>query len=114
MNAPRLLVALSLSLVVSSSFSQEQRSAEHIAQNNCAGCHGANGNQPAASDLPRLAGQHKDYLEKALNDYISGKRKDAVMRSQVVDPNTGRARFSESEIKALAEYFSKQPGLYVK
>lgn len=114
MNAPRLLTVLALLLAASASFAQDQRPAERIVQDSCAACHGASGNQPAASDFPRLAGQHKEYLEKALNDYLSGTRKDAVMRSQVVDPGTGQARLSESEIKALAEYFSKQPGLYVK
>ena len=44
----------------------------------CAACHGADGNAPSA-DFPKLAGQHRDYLAKALRDYKSGQRKNPIM-----------------------------------
>lgn len=68
----------------------------------CAVCHGPNGlsTQPT---FPTLAGQHRSYLAKALHDYKSGVRKSAVMGPQA-------ATLSEADIKALAEFFSKQPG----
>ena len=44
----------------------------------CAACHGADGNS-ASPDFPRLAGQHRDYLAKALRDYKSGLRKNPIM-----------------------------------
>ena len=68
----------------------------------CAVCHGPNGvsSQPA---FPTLAGQHQSYLERALHDYKTGKRKNAVMAPQA-------ATLSEAEIKALAEFFARQQG----
>ena len=42
----------------------------------CAACHGPDGNHPTTPDFPRLAGQHPDYLLKALHDYKSGARKN--------------------------------------
>ena len=59
----------------------------------CAACHGADGNSPTA-DFPRLAGQHYDYLVKALRDYKSGARKNAIMAPQVANLN--------ARIKAMA------------
>ena len=72
----------------------------------CAACHGADGNS-AAPDFPRLAGQHYDYLVKALSDYKSGERKNAIMAPQA-------ANLSKRDIEDLAAYFSQQPGLVVK
>lgn len=68
----------------------------------CAVCHGPNGvsTQPT---FPTLAGQHRSYLAKALKDYKSGVRKSPVMGPQA-------ATLSDAEIKALAEFFSKQQG----
>jgi cytochrome c553 len=34
----------------------------------CAACHGADGNTPLQPDFPRIAGQHEDYLFRALRD----------------------------------------------
>jgi cytochrome c553 len=64
----------------------------------CAACHGADFNKPIAPDIPRLAGQHGDYLERALLDYKSGARKDPVMNGQA-------AALSKQDILDLAAYF---------
>lgn len=72
----------------------------------CAACHGVDGNS-AVPDFPRLAGQQADYLAKALRDYKTGARKDAVMAAQA-------ANLSEQDITDLAAYFSAQTGLFVK
>ena len=46
----------------------------------CAPCHGAGtGGSQAAPNFPRLDGQHAAYLDKQLREYMSGKRKSAVM-----------------------------------
>jgi cytochrome c553 len=74
----------------------------------CAACHGADGNTPLGPDFPRLAGQHYDYLLKALRDYKSGARKNPIMGGQV-------SALSAQDVADLAAYFSSQPGtLYVK
>jgi len=66
----------------------------------CQGCHGANGEGNARAEIPRLAGQAPDYLEKQLLDYKSGARDNAVMRN-FAKP------LSDKDRVQLAEYFSK-------
>lgn len=72
----------------------------------CAACHGQGGNS-LAPDFPRLAGQHYDYLVKALKDYKSGARKNPIMGPQA-------ANLSRRDIDDLAAYFSQQEGLRTK
>lgn len=72
----------------------------------CAACHGPDGNSPSP-DFPRLAGQHYDYLVKALNDYKSGARKNAIMAPQA-------ANLSSRDIADIAFFYSRQQGLQVK
>ena len=69
----------------------------------CAACHGADGNTPTGPEFPRLAGQHYDYLLKALRDYKSGARKDPVMGAQA-------AALTAQDMADLAAYFSDQKG----
>lgn len=69
----------------------------------CAACHGPDGNAPAGPDFPRLAGQHYDYLVKALKDYKSGARKNPIMGGQV-------GGLSSQDMADLAAYFSSQQG----
>jgi len=72
----------------------------------CAACHGADGNSQAA-DFPRIAGQHADYLRKAIRDYKSGARKDPVM--------SGFANaLTAQDIENLAAYYASQKGLQHK
>ncbi len=44
----------------------------------CAACHGADGNSGIPAN-PKLAGQHPEYLVKQLQEFKSGKRKNAIM-----------------------------------
>ena len=72
----------------------------------CAACHGADGNSQSA-DFPRIAGQHADYLRKAIRDYKSGARKDPVM--------SGFAnQLSPQDIDNVSAYFAAQKGLQHK
>lgn len=68
----------------------------------CAACHGETGVSPDPQ-YPHLAGQYEDFLEQALLDYQTGKRKNAIMSGQV-------ANLTEDEIEALAEFFADQKG----
>jgi len=72
----------------------------------CAACHGADGNSPSA-DFPRLAGQHPDYIQAALHQYKSGKRKNAIMAGFA-------GALSDKDMEDLAAYFSSQKGLQLK
>jgi cytochrome c553 len=69
----------------------------------CAACHGPDGNSPTGPDFPRLAGQHYDYLMKALRDYKSGARKNPIMGAQVGSLNA-------QDMADLAAYYSNQKG----
>lgn len=69
----------------------------------CASCHGEGGAKPIAPNYPVLAGQYRNYLEVALNEYKSGARKNAIMAAQATN-------LSDADIKALAKYFAAQPG----
>ncbi|MDX8377277.1 MAG: c-type cytochrome [Mariprofundales bacterium] len=67
----------------------------------CVKCHGENGLAPN-SGLPRLAGQHANYIIKQLHAFREGTRKGAfspIMKSMI-------AEFSDDELKALAAYLS--------
>jgi len=72
----------------------------------CEACHGPGG-KSTTPDFPKLAGQHYDYLVKALSDYKSGARKDPIMAPQA-------ANLTKRDISDLAAYYSQQRGLYVK
>lgn len=67
----------------------------------CAACHGLDGAKPVAPENPILAGQYADYIVKALSDYKTGKRKNAVMKA-MSDP------LKKQDIEDLAAWFSSQ------
>lgn len=96
-----VLVLMSSSLWASGEPAAAGKSAEELAAP-CAACHGPAGVSPTAA-FPTIAGQHKTYLAKALEDYRSGARKNAIMAGQA-------ANLSDADIKKLAAYFSKQEG----
>ena len=66
----------------------------------CAACHGADGNSPNPA-FPILAGQYQDYLVRALADYKTGKRNNAIMAGFA-------ATLSEQDREDLAAYFASQ------
>jgi len=68
----------------------------------CMACHNDDTSEGATN--PRLAGQHANYLEKAMQEYQSGDRKNALMQSMVQG-------LSEDDIKDIAAYFVAQKGL---
>jgi len=67
----------------------------------CAACHGPSGAKPTAPENPILAGQHYDYLVRALRDYKSGKRGNAIMKGFA-------ASLSKQDIEDLAAWFASQ------
>ena len=103
----KLIVAAGLTWVLGHALpalADDFAAAKQKAEQVCAACHGPEGTKPVTPDTPKLAGQHNDYLEHALMEYQSGARQNALMN--------GLAKpLSKREIKALAQYFSRQPGL---
>jgi cytochrome c553 len=66
----------------------------------CVACHGKDG-VGIMGDYPTLAGQHADYLARALEEYKKGDRKNAVMPSFM----TG---VTDTEVREIAQYYSRQ------
>jgi cytochrome c553 len=66
----------------------------------CVACHGADG-VGIMGDYPTLAGQHADYIARALTEYKKGDRKNPIMASFV-------AGVTDDQIKEIAEYYSRQ------
>ena len=69
----------------------------------CAACHGADFNTPISEDIPRLAGQYPDYLARAMTDYKSGARKNALMNGQAEG-------LSAQDIEELSAYIGSLSG----
>jgi cytochrome c553 len=66
----------------------------------CVSCHGADG--VGITELyPTLAGQHPDYIVRALDEYQKGARKNPIMTTFV-------RNMTPEQMNALADYFSKQ------
>jgi cytochrome c553 len=70
----------------------------------CTSCHGADGIAIAPA-YPSLAGQHPDYLARAIDEYRKGGRKNPIMKGFA-------AQLKDEDLTAIAAYFSRQqPGL---
>jgi len=69
----------------------------------CAACHGATGNESLDDTYPKLAGQHPEYLARALREYRSGKRKNAIMAGFA-------AGLSDKDIDDLSAFYAAQEG----
>ena len=69
----------------------------------CEGCHGIPGYRtafPSAYSVPKLGGQHAEYIVKALEGYKNGTRSHPTM--------TGLAKtLSQQDIEDFAAYYSK-------
>jgi cytochrome c553 len=66
----------------------------------CTSCHGANG-VGITPQYPTLAGQHPDYIVRALEEYKKGGRKNPIMAGMA-------ATVKDEDMAIIAEYFSKQ------
>ena len=69
----------------------------------CEACHGLDG-KSVDPTYPNLAGQHEDYMQKALADYRAGRRTNAIMAG-FAGPLT------DQDIKDLAAWYASQDGL---
>ena len=67
----------------------------------CAACHGTQGKAAAGSSVPGLAGRARQEIVAAVGEFRDNKRPATVMH-QIAKG------YSDAEIAAIAEYFSKQ------
>ena len=68
---------------------------------NCAACHGTHGKPAPGSTLAGLAGKPKDELLTAMTQFKQGKKPATVMHQLAKG-------YSDEELAALADHFSKQ------
>jgi sulfide dehydrogenase cytochrome subunit len=92
--------ALATGVLAVSAMAQAAPPTAAMLSNACAGCHGTNGGS-AGPTMPSLASQSKEAIEAAMKKFKSGERPSSIM---------GRLAkgYSDSEITAMAEFFSKQ------
>jgi cytochrome c553 len=70
----------------------------------CTACHGADG-VSVTPMYPSLAGQHEDYLRRALQEYAKGGRKNPVMKGFA-------SNLKDADIEVIVRYYSQlAPGL---
>ena len=98
----KLLAAAAL-LAVGTAHAANLDAGKQKAQEVCQACHGMDGLSAASAEYPKLAGQHRDYLAKALRDYKSGARKNPIMGA-MAQPLTAQ------DIDNMAAYYATQPG----
>lgn len=73
----------------------------------CVACHGQDG-VGITPQYPSLAGQHADYIERALHDYKKGGRKNPIM-------STFAGQVKDADVRVIAEYYAqRQPSLHTE
>jgi cytochrome c553 len=85
-----------------------QAVAQLLVKGACVGCHGTNFSKPVSGAIPKLAGQHADYLYVALKSYqTQGNphigRNNGSMMGMV-------SSYTHSELRLLANYIASLPG----
>ncbi len=95
------VIALLTMLAASAAIAADVTAGAAKAKEVCQACHGLDGNSPSA-DYPKIGGQYPDYLSKALRDYKSGARKNAIMAGFA-------GTLSRQDIENLAAYYASEP-----
>jgi cytochrome c553 len=106
MSLSRPLIALTLALAFSaggSAFAAGDAARGKVLSYTCLGCHGIEDYRNAYPDynVPRLAGQHADYIIAALKEYKDGERQHATMQVQA-------ATLSDQDMADIAAYFASE------
>jgi cytochrome c553 len=78
---------------------------------NCASCHGADFNSPIDPAYPKLAGQHRDYLQHALVAYKRGGDAMNGRGNAIMGPLA--AQLSQQDVQNIAAYLHSLPGSMV-
>ena len=96
-------IVFALALAAQPALAADVKKGEQLAQQQCAACHGKDFVTTIDPTYPKLAGQYVDYLEKALRDYQTGGRKNAIM--------AGLAKpLSRDDVRNLSAYIASLPG----
>ena len=95
----KILILLSLLFACNSFANGNPIAGKKKVEQICQSCHGLDG-QGINDTYPKLAGQFADYMVKALSDYKSGDRKNAIMSGFA-------SALSEQDIENVAAYYSR-------
>ena len=104
LTAPRaVLAALALGLAASANAAGDVE-AGRIKANTCMGCHGIPNYSNAYPNyrVPRLGGQHSEYIVAALKEYRAGKRPHSTMSAQA-------SALGDQDIEDIDAYLAKAP-----
>ena len=105
MKGQRLIVAAMLFGAAASTWAAEGDAAAGKEKNSmCIGCHGIPGYQtafPSVYHVPKIGGQHPDYIVAALTEYKNGDRSHPSMQAIA-------ASLSEQDMADLAAYYGGQ------
>lgn len=105
-SAAFLALLASTALACSTAFAQTAGDAKRGKDlaNTCLGCHGIPGYKNAYPNysVPKLEGQHPEYIVLALQGYRSGERSHITMHSQA-------SSLSDQDMADIAAYFSGEP-----
>jgi len=71
-----------------------------VVQTMCQACHGADGHSSVPA-FPHLAGQHADYLDKQLRDFLAGRRTNDAMAPAL-------EALKAADVAAVAAYYAAQ------
>ena len=105
MRIPAVFVLAAMALGASGACAAADIAAGRAKAEMCQACHGMDGNSSNA-DYPKLGGQYPDYMAKALRDYKSGARKNAIM--------LGFAQgLTNQDIENVSAYYASQPAVLV-
>ena len=87
-------------LILMSSFAFADESTGKVKSETCIGCHAIEGynNTYPTYKVPKLGGQHADYIISALKSYQNGDRKHQTMHANA-------SGLSDQDIKDIANYF---------
>lgn len=97
----RKLIIVSLLLSCAGLAAAQQNQNIDVLARTCNGCHGYNG-VSASGPMPSIGGLPKDYLKRIMKQWKYGER-SALTMDRIVKG------FSDDQLDALADYFSKQP-----
>ena len=94
-----ILKAYILTTLISTVFLADEYTGKEKAET-CLGCHAIEGynNIYPTYKVPKLGGQHSDYIISALQAYKNGDRKHETMHANA-------SGLSDEDIKDIAEYF---------
>ena len=86
------------------------KGAEYMKKNNCASCHGDDYSKSVDASIPKLAGQHQDYLVQALRQYRAGDSKTAALARNNAIMTGQSKKMTNADIDNVSAYLASLKG----